>query len=71
MRIHIQPSYDGDSDSVDGSVRTAQEILLDSAITSVRPGAIINGRGVIMIAACDVTKALAVLEEPGMRPVLD
>jgi hypothetical protein len=72
LRIYIQPSYDGDSDSVDGSVRTAQEILLDSAITSVRRGgAIINGRGVIMIAACDVTKALAVLEEAGMRPVLD
>ena len=69
MRIYIQPSYDGDS--VDESVRTAQEILLDSATTSVRPREIIDDRGAFLIAACDVTKALAVLKEAGRRPVLD
>jgi hypothetical protein len=69
MRIYIQPPHV--NGSIDGSVRTAHEILHRLAITSARPGGIINDRGVILIEACDVTKALAVLKQAGLRAVLD
>jgi hypothetical protein len=69
MRIYIQPPHV--NGSIDGSLQTAHEILHRLAITSARPGGIINDRGVILIEACDVTRALAVLKQAGLRAVLD
>jgi len=69
MRIYIQPPHL--NGSTEGSLRTVHEILHRLAITSARPGGIINDRGVILIEACDVTKALAVLKQAGLRAVLD
>jgi hypothetical protein len=69
MRIYIQPPpVNG---SIDGSLQTAHEILHSSAITSARLGGVIHDRGVILIEAYDVTKALAVLKQAGLRAILD
>jgi hypothetical protein len=72
MRIYIQsPNFSG---SVDGSVRTAYQ-LLQNSITSARPGGIINdqgnARGVILIEPCDVTMALSLLKKAGIRAALE
>ena len=69
MRIFIQPPHA--SGSVDQSVRTAHELLHNSKIFSARPGGIINEWGVVLIGATEVTHALAVLKEAGMRAFLD
>jgi hypothetical protein len=69
MRIFIQPPHAGGS--VDQSVRTAHELLHNSKILSARPGGVIYDRGVVLIEAAEVTHALAVLKEAGMRAFLD
>jgi hypothetical protein len=73
MRIFIQsPNVSG---SIDGSLRTAHRLLHSSAITSARPGGIINdqgnARGVILIEPCDVTMALSLLKKAGIRAALE
>ena len=71
MRIFIHRPYLNMSDSPDVGARVAQEILIESAITSVRPRGIINGQAVVMVAECDITKALVTLRAAGMRAVLE
>ena len=69
MRIYIQPPYV--SGTVYKSVRAALDTLRNSNITSARPDGSLEDRGAILIEARDVTKALAVLREAGMRAVMD
>jgi hypothetical protein len=71
MRIFIHRPYLNVSDSPDIGVRAAQEILIESAVTSVRPDSIISGQAVVLVADCDIEKALATLREAGMRAVLE
>jgi hypothetical protein len=65
MRIFIQPPHAGGS--VDQSVRTANELLHRSNIFSARPGGAINDRGVVLVEATEIARALAVLRKAGMR----
>lgn len=73
MRIYLQPPYLGNG-TIDGDVRAAHQLLHNSLIVSARAGGIIstqgNDRGVILIEACDVTKALAVLKAAGMSAAI-
>ena len=69
MRIYIQPPYV--SGTVYNSVRTALNTLRDSNIMSARPDGSLQHCGAILIEAGEVTKALAVLREAGMRAVMD
>jgi hypothetical protein len=73
MRIYLQPPSFGNS-TIDGDVRAAHQILHNSFILSARAGGIVctlgNDRGVVLIDACDVTKALAVLKEAGISATI-
>ena len=77
MRIYIQsPNFQSPifSGSIDGSVRTAYQ-LLQNSISSARPGGIINDqanvRGVVLIEPCDVTMALSLLKRAGIHAALE
>ena len=69
MRIYIQPPHL--SGSVEQSIQTAHQLLHESSIFSARLGSIINERGVLLIEARDIAKALAVLNDAGMRAVMN
>jgi hypothetical protein len=67
MRIYLQPPHLG---SVDQSVQKAQLLLRSFDIVAKHFGGSINDLGVLMVEARDVAKAVAVLNDAGMRAVM-
>jgi hypothetical protein len=68
MRIYFQPPH---LDSVDQSVQKAQLLLRNFDIAAKHPGGSINELGVLLVEARDIGKALAVLNDAGMRAVMN
>ena len=73
MRIYLESPSLGNG-TIDGDVRAAHRLLRNSLILSARAGGVIsmrgNDRGVILIEASDVTKALDVLKKAGMSAAI-
>jgi hypothetical protein len=68
MRIYLPPPHFG---SVDQSVQKAQILLRNFDITTKHFGGSINEMGVLVVEARDIAKALAVLNDAGMRAIMN
>jgi hypothetical protein len=68
MRIYLQPPHLG---SVDLSVQKAQILLRNFDIATKHFGGSINELGVLLVEARDIAKALAALNDAGMRAVMN